>query len=96
MDAPIAVAHPRLADFPDPQIKAGLTGASGPVMVGRGIERQDLAGPSDRYAPVHQHSVDQLELPGRPQSFRRMTCLTASRDPASDPPRSSREDCSRL
>jgi hypothetical protein len=38
MDAPIAVAHPRLAKLLDPSFQRGLPGAAGFVMVSRGIE----------------------------------------------------------
>ncbi len=73
VDASIAVANPRFADLPDPLFQAGLTGATGFVMVSRGIEPQNLAGSPDRYAPINQYPIDQLALPDRPQSFRRIT-----------------------
>ena len=49
-------------------------------MVARSVEPQGLARPTDRYAPVHQHPVDKLALPSRPQSFRRIL------RPTNDPP----------
>ena len=71
--ATITVAHARLAYLPDPPFEAGLTRAAGLVMVARCVEPKSLAGPADRHAPSDQHPVDKLALPGRPQSFRRMT-----------------------
>jgi hypothetical protein len=66
MDTAVAVANACLANLLDPSFERGLPGSSGFVVVGRRIEPQDLAGSSDRYAPIHQHSVDQLALAGRP------------------------------
>lgn len=67
----IAVADVRLADGLDTLLDRGRIGATGLVVVARGVERQDLARPTDRHAPVRQHPADQLSLPIRPQSFRR-------------------------
>ena len=69
MDAPVAIPHARLANLLDPSFQRGLPGTAGLGMVGRGVELEDLAGPSDRYAPIHQHPFDQLALADRPQSF---------------------------
>ncbi len=47
MDTPIAIPHSRLANLLDASFEWGLSGAAGFVMVGRRVEPQDLAGPSD-------------------------------------------------
>lgn len=65
MDASISIANLRLANLPDPAFEGGLTGAAGLVVVGLGVERQDLACPPDRYRPVCQHPLNKLTLPGR-------------------------------
>lgn len=55
-----------LANLPDPLFQTGQPGAAGFVVIGRGVDLQPLAGPSDRYPPIYQYPVDQLALPGRP------------------------------
>ena len=47
MDAPIAIPHASLANLLDASFGWGLSGAAEFVVVGRCIEPQDLAGPSD-------------------------------------------------
>ncbi len=49
VNAPVAVAHPRLADFPDPHLEAGLLRAARLVVVGRGVPIEHLTGPPDRH-----------------------------------------------
>lgn len=49
VDAPIAVAHPRLTDLPDPGVKTGLLGAAGLVVIGGGVDLENPAGPPDRH-----------------------------------------------
>jgi hypothetical protein len=46
------MAHPRGADLLDPGFKAGLTGATGFLMVGRGIELEHPTGAPDRHIPL--------------------------------------------
>ena len=65
MDTAVSVANTRLAYLLYAQLNWGLSGAAGLVMVSRGVELQNLAGPPDRYSPIHQHPVDQLALPDR-------------------------------
>lgn len=69
----------RVSDPAYPAFRAGLSGPTGLEMVGRRIERKNPVGPSDRHAPVRQHSVDQLALTDRPWIFRRITSCNISR-----------------
>jgi hypothetical protein len=66
MDAPVAIAHPRLGDLLDPLHQDGLPGTFGTVVVSRSIDRQSLAGTPDADLPNHPNLVDHLSLPGRP------------------------------
>jgi hypothetical protein len=74
MNTPVAVAHPRLADLPDPPLKAGLLGAAG-----LGLHIEHPACPPDRHAPLTPHPVHQLALASRPYSFRRIISCSISR-----------------
>ena len=47
MNAPITVAHPCPANLPDPLFEDGLSGATGLVMIGGGIDFEYAAGPPD-------------------------------------------------
>src|SRR5215212_933512 len=78
MNPPVAVAHARLAYLPDPLFQMGLSGAARFVMVGRGVHLEHAARPADRNIPLVPHLVDQLALPDRPQSFRRMASCNIS------------------
>jgi hypothetical protein len=73
VDAPVAVAHARLADLFDAGFDAGLLAAAGFVMIGRTIEFEDAARAPDRNAPFIANRRRQLALAGRPYIFRRMT-----------------------
>src|SRR5215212_2600728 len=78
MNPPIAIAHARLADLPDPLFEVGLSGAVRLVVVGRGVHLEHAARPADRNLPLATHLVDQLTLPNRLQSFRRMASCSIS------------------
>jgi hypothetical protein len=62
-----------MTDLLDPLFESGLTGATGFVMVGRSVELEGLAGPADRHLPLTADPVDELALPARLHSFRRIT-----------------------
>jgi hypothetical protein len=53
MHAAIAVTHARRANLLNPSFKAGLIGATGFVMVARGVEFQKPTGSPDRHVPLH-------------------------------------------
>ena len=71
MHAPIAVAHPRLANLSDPLFEERLSGATGFIVIGRRVEQEHMTRPADRYIPVAAHLINELALPDRVQSLRR-------------------------
>src|SRR5215212_9350849 len=78
MDAPITIAHARLANLLDPLFEMGVSGAARLVMVGGRIDLEHATCSSDRNVPLTSHLVDQLALPDRPQSFRRIASCNIS------------------
>src|SRR5215218_1614177 len=78
MNTPIAIAYARLANLPDPLFEMGLSGAPRLVMVGGRFDLEHATCPSDRNVPLTSHLVDQLALPDRPQSFRRIASCNIS------------------
>jgi len=78
VNAAITVANADMADLPDPLFEGCLVGATGSVVVGRPIELKGIAGPADRYLPLATDLVDELALPTRLHSFRRMTSCSIS------------------
>lgn len=87
MDAPIAVTHPRLGDFPHPLLQLGLIGATTTIVVARSLRPKHAARPPEADLPGVPNIVDELAPPIRPQSFRdpfglqsipRIDCQTAS------------------
>ena len=69
----IAVAHASLADVLDALLEAGLSGASRFIVIGGCVDLKNPAGTPDGNIPFTTDRVDQLALPDRPHSFRRMT-----------------------
>ena len=69
----IAVAHAGLADLLDSLFEAGLSGASRFIVIGGCVDLKNPAGTPDGNIPFTTDRVDQLALPDRPHSFRRMT-----------------------
>ncbi len=69
MDAPVAVADPRLADLSDSQLEIGLLAMLGLVSVEGAIDLQSRTGLADRYLPGLSHLIDKPTFAGRPQSF---------------------------
>ena len=59
--------------LPTALLEASLSGATRLVVIGRGIDPEHATRPSDRNTPLATHLINQLALPDRPQSFRRMT-----------------------
>lgn len=59
-------------DRVDPFLEGSLTGATGFVVIGRGVDLEHPAGAPDRYILFAAHRIDQLALPARLQIFRRM------------------------
>src|SRR5438477_13087989 len=78
MDSPIAIANPRLANLFDPLFESCLSGTTRLVVVGRGVHLEHAARPADRNVPLTTHCVDQLALPDRLQSLRRMASCSIS------------------
>src|SRR5207237_1446972 len=78
VNAAITVADANLTDLPDPLFEGGLVGATGSVVVGRPVEFEGVAGPADRYLPLATDLVDELALPTRLHSFRRITSCSIS------------------
>ena len=78
MNAAIAVANANMADLLDPLFESSLTGATRFVMVGRPVKLKSLAGSADRHLPLAAHLVDELALPARLHSFRRITSCSIS------------------
>src|SRR5436190_9895633 len=78
MDAPIAVAHPRLANLFDPLFKGCLSGATGLIVIGGRVEQEHTTRPPDRYIPVATHLINELAPPDRLQSFRRSASWSIS------------------
>src|ERR1700733_8304346 len=78
MNAPIAIANPRLANLLDPLFEGSLSGATRLVVVGGRIDQEHAAGSPDRYIPIAAHLINELALADRPQSFRRRACRRIS------------------
>src|SRR3954468_20121236 len=78
MDASIAIAHTRLTNLSDPLFEMGLSGATRLVVIGGGIDLEHATRPADRNVPLTSHLINQLALPDRPQSFRRMASCSIS------------------
>lgn len=79
MNTSVTVAHPRLADFPDPPLEAGLLGAAGLVAVSGGVHTEHSARPPDRHIPLTPHPVHQLALASRPYRAQWMMSCSISR-----------------
>src|SRR4051794_24222890 len=78
MNAAIAVANADMTDLPVPLFESSLTGATRSVVVGRSAELESPAGPADRHLPLATNLVDELALPARLHSFRRITSCSIS------------------
>src|SRR5579863_678810 len=78
MDASIAIAHTRLANLSDALFEGRLSGATGSVVIGRGVELEHMAGSTDRYIPIAAHLINQLALADRLQSLRRRASCNIS------------------
>src|SRR6516162_1511474 len=73
MNAPIAIAYTRRRHILDPFDQLSLPGSTRAVVVGRSFDWQRSASPSNAYPPGRACIVHHLPLPGRLQSFRRIT-----------------------
>ena len=82
MNASIAVAHAGSGNLLDPFDQLCLTGSTRAIVVGRSLDRQRTASTSNAHPPGRTRMVYHLALPGRLQSFRRMTScnIALSRD----------------
>lgn len=74
----ITVANTNMADLLDLLFEGSLAGATGFVVVGRPIELEGFAGLADRDLPLATDLLDQLALPARLDSFRRITSCSIS------------------
>ena len=59
--------------------EAGLSGTTRFVERGRSVHLEQAASTPDGYIPLTTDRVDELALPDRPHSFRRMTSCNVSR-----------------
>src|SRR5262245_39003644 len=73
MNASIAVAHAGGGNLLDPLGQLCLPSSTGAVVVGRALDRQCTASTSNAHPPDRARMIHHLPLPGRLQSFRRMT-----------------------
>ena len=73
VNAPITVTNTGPGDLLDPFGQFSLPGSTGAVVAGRSFDRQCAASSSNAYPPGRSRKAHQLTLPGRLQSFRRMT-----------------------
>src|SRR5499426_3244603 len=73
MNAPIAVAHAGSGDLLDPFAQLSLPSSTRAVVVGRSIDWQRAASTSNAHPPGRPRMIHHLTLPGRLQSFRRIT-----------------------
>src|ERR1700733_16135462 len=78
MNAPIAIANPRLTNLFDPLFESSLSGATRLVVVGGRIDQEHAAGSPDRYIPIAAHLINELALADRLQSFRRRASCSIS------------------
>jgi hypothetical protein len=72
MNTPIAITDAGLANLFDALFKTGLSGATRLVVIGGRIDQEYATSAPDRNAPLATRLVNQLTLPDRPQSFRRI------------------------
>jgi hypothetical protein len=68
VDTPIPIPNTRLGDLLHARLECGLVGSAGAIVIGRGVDLENPAGPPDRDAPLTTHPVHQLALASRPQS----------------------------